>query len=55
MTALVSIWPWDDNAMAQAICLVAYWKERPVMSLLRWIDPLRRLEREKPCNTFIGS
>ena len=43
MTALLSIWPWDENAMAQAISLAAYWQEKPMMSFLAWISPLRSL------------
>ena len=43
MTRL-SIWPWDENAMAQAISLVAWWCERPTMPLRQWISPLRSLE-----------
>ena len=43
MTRL-SIWPWDENAMAQAIALVAWWCERPTMPLRQWISPLRSLE-----------
>lgn len=45
---LVSIWPWDENAMAQVISLTLYWQERPTMAFLMWIDPLRQLAEELP-------
>lgn len=40
---LVSIWPWDENAMAQAISLSTWWQEKPTMPFLIWILPLRGL------------
>jgi hypothetical protein len=43
---LLSIWPWDELAMDQAISLVGYWQEFPKVPIHQWLWGFRTVEHE---------